>query len=54
MKESLKRFQGCVICISHDRYFLNNICTHIIELDGKGNVFLYNGNYSHYCQIMKK
>ncbi|MES1922124.1 hypothetical protein MHBO_003638, partial [Bonamia ostreae] len=48
LESSLKSFGGCVVCISHDRYFLNKICTHIIEVRSDGRVRLFNGNYDFY------
>lgn len=46
LEEFLKEFPGCLIIISHDRYFLDKLVDHLFVLDGKGNVKDYNGGYS--------
>ena len=48
LEEGLEAFAGCAVVISHDRWFLDRICTHILAFDGDGNVFFFDGNYSDY------
>jgi ATP-binding cassette subfamily F protein uup len=48
LEESLARFDGTVITVSHDRYFLDRVCTHILSIDACGNVHCDVGNYSEY------
>ena len=48
LEEGLEAFAGCVVIISHDRWFLDRICTHILAFEGEGNVFYFEGNYSEY------
>ncbi len=48
LEEGLEAFAGCAVVISHDRWFLDRICTHILAFDGKGKVQFYQGSYSDY------
>ena len=48
LEEGLEAFVGCAVVISHDRWFLDRICTHILAFEGDGNVFFFDGNYSDY------
>ncbi|MBR4390119.1 MAG: energy-dependent translational throttle protein EttA [Prevotella sp.] len=48
LEEGLESFAGCAVVISHDRWFLDRICTHILAFEGDGNVFYFEGNYSEY------
>ena len=48
LEDALGEFAGTVLCISHDRWFLNRIATHIIAFEGDSNVFFYEGNYAEY------
>ena len=48
LAEGLEAFAGCAVVISHDRWFLDRICTHILAFEGDGNVFFFDGNYSDY------
>ena len=48
LEEGLENFAGCAVVISHDRWFLDRICTHILAFEGEGNVFFFEGNYSEY------
>ena len=48
LEEGLESFAGCAVVISHDRWFLDRICTHILSYEGDGNVFWFEGNYSEY------
>ncbi|RXI23827.1 MAG: energy-dependent translational throttle protein EttA [Candidatus Amulumruptor caecigallinarius] len=48
LEEGLEEFAGCAVVVSHDRWFLDRICTHILAFDGEGNVEFYQGSYSDY------
>ena len=48
LEEGLEGFAGCAVVISHDRWFLDRICTHILAFEGESNVFFFEGNYSEY------
>ena len=48
LEEGLEEFAGCAVVISHDRWFLDRICTHILAFEGDGNVFFFEGDYSEY------
>ena len=48
LEEGLENFAGCAVVISHDRWFLDRICTHILAFEGEGNVFFFEGSYSDY------
>ena len=48
LEEGLENFAGCAVVISHDRWFLNRICTHILAYEGDSKVFFFEGSYSEY------
>ena len=48
LEEGLESFAGCAVVISHDRWFLDRICTHILAYEGDGKVFFFEGSYSEY------
>ena len=48
LEEGLEAFAGCAVVISHDRWFLDRICTHILAFEGNGEVFYFEGSYSEY------
>ena len=48
LEEGLEAFAGCAVVISHDRWFLDRICTHILAFEGDGTVFFFEGTYSEY------
>ena len=48
LEEGLEEFAGCAVVVSHDRWFLDRICTHILSFEGDGNVVFYEGSYSDY------
>src|SRR5512133_1636899 len=50
LEEALIAFGGCVIVVSHDRYFLNRVCTSILAFEGKGRVVYHVGNYDYYLE----
>ena len=48
LEEGLEAFAGCAVVVSHDRWFLDRICTHILSFEGDGQVVYYEGSYSDY------
>ena len=48
LEEGLEDFAGCAVVVSHDRWFLDRICTHILSFEGNGEVVFYEGTYSDY------
>jgi ATP-binding cassette ChvD family protein len=48
LEEGLENFAGCAVVISHDRWFLDRVCTHILAFEGDSNVFYFEGSYSEY------
>ena len=48
LEEGLNNFAGCAVVISHDRWFLDRICTHILAFEGDSQVFFFEGSYSEY------
>lgn len=53
LEEGLEDFAGCAVVISHDRWFLDRICTHILSFEGDGKVVFYEGSYSDYEEYKK-
>lgn len=53
LEEGLENFAGCAVIISHDRWFLDRICTHILAYEGDGKVFWFEGSYSEYEENKK-
>ena len=53
LEEGLERFAGCAVVISHDRWFLDRICTHILAFEGNSEVFYFEGSYSEYEENKK-
>lgn len=53
LEEGLENFAGCAVIISHDRWFLDRICTHILAFEGDSKVFYYEGSYSDYEENKK-
>lgn len=54
LEEGLENFAGCAVVISHDRWFLDRICTHILAFEGDSKVFYFEGSYSEYEENKKK
>jgi len=54
LEEALENFGGCAVIISHDRWFLDRICTHILAFEGNSQVYFFEGNYSEYEENRKK
>ena len=54
LEEGLESFAGCAVVISHDRWFLDRICTHILSFEGNSEVAYYEGTYSEYEEYKRK
>ena len=54
LEEGLENFAGCAVVISHDRWFLDRICTHILAFEGDSPVFFFEGSYTEYEENRKK
>ncbi|MFM7595638.1 MAG: energy-dependent translational throttle protein EttA [Flavobacteriales bacterium] len=54
LEEGIERFAGCAVVISHDRWFLDRICTHILAFEGDSQVYWFEGSYSEYEENKKK
>ncbi|KXK02312.1 MAG: energy-dependent translational throttle protein EttA [Ignavibacteriaceae bacterium] len=54
LEEALENFAGCAVIISHDRWFLDRIATHILSFEGNANVYYFEGTYSEYEENKKK
>lgn len=54
LEEGLENFGGCAVIISHDRWFLDRICTHILAFEGDSQVYYFEGNYTEYEENRKK
>ena len=54
LEEGLEHFAGCAVIISHDRWFLDRICTHILAFEGNSEVYFFEGSYSEYEENRKK
>ena len=54
LEEGIEKFAGCAVVISHDRWFLDRICTHILAFEGDANVYFFEGGYSEYEENRRK
>ena len=54
LEEALENFAGCAVIISHDRWFLDRIATHILAFEGDSQVLWFEGNYSEYEESRKR
>ena len=54
LEEGLLAYPGCVIVVSHDRWFLDRICTHILAFEGESEVTWHEGNYTDYEMERRK
>ena len=54
LEEGLENFAGCVVVISHDRWFLDRVCTHILAFEGDSQVYFFEGSFSEYEENKKK
>src|SRR5690606_35739175 len=54
LEEGIENFAGCAVEISHDRWFLDRICTHILAFEGDSQVYFFEGSFSEYEENKKK
>jgi sulfate-transporting ATPase len=54
LEEALDNFAGCAVIISHDRWFLDRVCTHILAFEGNGSVYFFEGSFTEYEENRKK
>lgn len=54
LEEGIQNFAGCAVVISHDRWFLDRICTHILAFEGDSSVYYFEGGYSEYEENKKQ
>ncbi|MCR6654254.1 MAG: ATP-binding cassette domain-containing protein [Opitutus sp.] len=54
LEEGLENFAGCAVVVSHDRWFLDRVATHILAFEGDSTVVFYNGNYSAYLEDYRR
>jgi ATPase subunit of ABC transporter with duplicated ATPase domains len=54
LEEGIESFAGCAVVISHDRWFLDRICTHILAFEGDSEVVWFEGSYSDYEENKRK
>jgi ATPase subunit of ABC transporter with duplicated ATPase domains len=54
LEEGLENFAGCAVVISHDRWFLDRVCTHILAFEGDSQVYFFEGSFSEYEENKKK
>lgn len=54
LEEALENFGGCAVVISHDRWFLDRICTHILAFEGDSQVYWFEGNFTDYEENKRK
>ena len=54
LEEGIENFAGCAVVISHDRWFLDRICTHILAFEGDANVYYFEGGFSEYEENKRK
>ena len=54
LEEALENFAGCAVVISHDRWFLDRVATHILAFEGESQVYFFEGNFSEYEENKKK
>jgi ATPase subunit of ABC transporter with duplicated ATPase domains len=54
LEEAIENFAGCVVVISHDRWFIDRIATHILAFEGDSQIYYFEGNYSEYEENKKQ
>jgi ATPase subunit of ABC transporter with duplicated ATPase domains len=54
LEEALENFAGCAVIISHDRWFLDRVCTHILAFEGDSTVYPFEGSFTEYEENKKK
>jgi energy-dependent translational throttle protein EttA len=53
LEEAIEEFAGCAVIISHDRWFLDRVCTHMLAFEDDGNVVWFEGNFQEYQQDLR-
>ena len=54
LEEGIESLAGCAVVVSHDRWFLDRICTHILAFEGNSSVYFFEGSYSEYEENHRK
>lgn len=54
LEDAIEDFAGCILCVSHDRWFLDRICTHILAFENNSEVYWFEGNWSDYAEWRRK
>jgi ATPase subunit of ABC transporter with duplicated ATPase domains len=54
LENGLENYPGCAVIISHDRWFLDRLCTHILAFEGNSQVYWFDGNFSEYEEDRKR
>jgi len=54
LEDAINGFGGCVMVISHDRFFLNRICSHLLVFEGEGKVRWFEGNFEEYEDVRRR
>lgn len=54
LEEAIENFAGCAVIISHDRWFLDRVCTHMLAFEGNGEFYFFDGNYTEYEENLKE
>jgi energy-dependent translational throttle protein EttA len=54
LEEAIENFAGCAVIISHDRWFLDRVCTHMLAYEGQGEFYYFEGNYSEYEENLRR
>jgi len=54
LEEAIENFAGCAVIISHDRWFLDRVCTHILAYEGQGEFYYFDGNYTEYEENLRR
>ena len=53
LEDAIQSFSGCMMIISHDRFFLDRVCTHLLVFEGEGQVRWFEGNFQEYERMRK-
>jgi ATPase subunit of ABC transporter with duplicated ATPase domains len=54
LEEAIENFAGCAVIISHDRWFLDRVCTHMLAYEGQGEFYYFEGNYTEYEENLRR
>ena len=54
LEEAIENFAGCAVIISHDRWFLDRVCTHMLAYEGQGEFYYFDGNYTEYEENLRR